>query len=46
MNLVETSVSTAERHAIHRGLYRSVRDLTRAMRAYVDVWNDRTHPFT
>ena len=24
----------------------SVRDLTRAMRTYIDGWNDRAHPFT
>jgi hypothetical protein len=36
----------AERQAIHRGSYRSVRDLTRAIRAFIDGWNDRAHPFT
>ena len=35
-----------ERQAIHRGSYRSVRELTTAIRAYIDGWNDRAHPFT
>jgi transposase len=46
MNMVETWFSMAERQAIHRGSYRSVRDLTQAIRAYIDGWNDRAHPFT
>jgi hypothetical protein len=35
-----------ERQAIHRGSYRSVRDLTTEIRAFNDGWNDRRHPFT
>src|SRR3954451_15794677 len=46
MNMVEVWFSMAERQAIHRGSYRSVRDLTRAIRTYIDGWNDRAHPFT
>jgi transposase len=46
MNMVEIWFSMAERQAIHRGSYRSVRDLTRAIRTYIDGWNDRAHPFT
>ena len=46
MNMVETSFSMAERQAILRGSYRSVRDLTKAIRTYIDGWNDRAHPFT
>jgi transposase len=46
MNMVEISFSMAERQAIHRGSYRSVRDLTKAIRTYIDGWNDRAHPFT
>ena len=34
-----------EPHAIHRGSYRSVTDLTRAIRAFIDGWNQRCHPF-
>jgi transposase len=46
MNLVEVWFSIAERQAIHRGTYASVRDLTRKIRAFVDGWNTRAHPFT
>lgn len=46
MNMVETWFSMAERQAIHRGSYRSVRELVTAIRAYIDGWNDRAHPFT
>src|SRR6266511_2244615 len=45
MNLVEVWFSIAERQAIHRGSYRSVRDLNAKIRAYIDGWNDRAHPF-
>jgi transposase len=45
MNLVEVWFSLAERQAIHRGSYRSVRDLNAKIRAYIDGWNDRAHPF-
>lgn len=46
MNLVEAWFSMAERQAIHRGSYRSVTDLTRKIRQYINGWNDRAHPFT
>jgi transposase len=46
MNLVECWFSLAERQAIHRGTYRSVRELNTKIRAYIDGWNDRCHPFT
>ena len=46
MNLVEVWFSLAERQAIHRATFGSVRDLTRKIRAFVDGWNDRAHPFT
>jgi transposase len=45
MNMVECWFSMAERQAIHRGTYRSVRDLNAKIRAYIDGWNDRAHPF-
>ena len=45
MNLVEVWFSLAERQAIHRGSYRSVRDLNTKIRAYIQGWNDRCHPF-
>jgi hypothetical protein len=46
MNLVEVWFSIAERQAIHRGTFDSVRDLTRKIRTFVDGWNNRSHPFT
>jgi transposase len=46
MNMVETWFSIAERQAIHRGNYRSVRELTHAIRRFIDAWNDRAVPFT
>ena len=46
MNLVECWFSLAERQAIHRGTYTSVKDLNAKIRAYIDGWNDRSHPFT
>lgn len=45
MNLVECWFSIAERQAIHRGTYRSVKDLNTKLRAYIDGWNDRAQPF-
>jgi transposase len=46
MNLVEAWFSLAERQAIHRGTYGSVKDLNAKIRAYIDGWNNRCHPFT
>jgi hypothetical protein len=34
-----------ERQAIHRGSFRSVRDLMIKIRQFIDGWNDRKHPF-
>jgi hypothetical protein len=34
-----------ERQAIHRGTFRSVRDLNAKIRAFIEGWNDRCHPF-
>ena len=34
-----------ERQAIHRGTFTSVRDLNAKIRAFVNGWNDRCHPF-
>ena len=45
MNMVECWFSLAECQAIHRGTYRSVRELNAKIRAYIDGWNDRCHPF-
>jgi transposase len=46
MNLVEVWFSIIERQAIHRGTFGSVRDLNAKIRAFIDGWNDRAHPFT
>lgn len=45
MNLVEVWFSMIERQAIHRGAFGSVRDLNAKIRAYIDGWTDRAHPF-
>ncbi|WP_380166393.1 IS630 family transposase [Jannaschia sp. R86511] len=45
LNLVEVWFGIIERQAIHRGTFRSVRDLNAKIRAFVDGWNDRSHPF-
>ncbi len=45
MNLVEVWFGIIERQAIHRGTFGSVKDLTGAIRAFIDGWNDRAHPF-
>ncbi len=34
-----------ERQAIHRGTFGSVKDLNAKIRAFIDAWNDRAHPF-
>jgi transposase len=46
MNLVEVWFGIIERQAIHRGTFTSVRDLTTKIRAFIDGWNNRCHPFT
>jgi hypothetical protein len=45
MNLVEVWFSLIERQAIHRGTFGSVNELNAKIRAYIDGWNDRCHPF-
>ncbi len=34
-----------ERQVIHRGTFTPVRDLTTKIRAFIDGWNTRSHPF-
>jgi len=46
LNLVEVWFGIIERQAVHRGTFRSVTDLNKAIRAFIDGWNDRAHPFT
>lgn len=45
MNLVECWFSIIKRQAIHRGSYASVADLNARIRAFIDGWNKRWHPF-
>ncbi len=45
MNLVEVWFGIVERQAIRRGVFKSVKDLNTKIRAFVDGWNDRSHPF-
>ncbi len=45
MNLVEVWFGIVERQAIRRGVFTSVRDLNAKIRAFIDGWNDRAHPF-
>jgi len=45
LNLVEVWFGIIERQAIHRGTFASVKDLNTKIRAFIDGWNDRCHPF-
>jgi hypothetical protein len=45
MNLVEVWFGTIDRQASHRGTFGSVRELNATIRAFIDGWNDRCHPF-
>ena len=45
MNLVEVWFGIIERQAIHRGTFRNVRELTDKIRAFINGWNPRAHPF-
>jgi transposase len=45
MNLVEVWFGIIEKQAIHRGSFGSVKDLNTKIRAFIDGWNDRCHPF-
>ena len=45
LNLVEVWFGIIERQAIHRGSFGSVKDLNAKIRAFVNGWNDRCHPF-
>ena len=46
LNLVECFFSILTRQAIRRGIFTSVADLTAAISAYIDNWNDHPKPFT
>jgi len=45
LNMVEVFFSIITRQAIRRGTFRSVRELTDAIRRFIEGWNDRCHPF-
>jgi hypothetical protein len=45
MNLVEVWFGIAERQAIRRGVFESVKEINAKIRAFIDGWNDRLHPF-
>ena len=45
MNLVEVWFGIIERQAIRRGVFTSVKDLNTKIRAFIDGWNPRAHPF-
>ena len=44
-SLVEVWFGIVERQAIRRGVFKSVHDLNTKIRAFIDGWNDRSHPF-
>jgi hypothetical protein len=45
MNLVEVWFGIIERQAIRRGTFGSVKDLNAKIRAFIEGWNERCHPF-
>jgi transposase len=45
LNMVEIFFGIITRQAIRRGSFTSVRDLTDAIRAFIDGWNERCQPF-
>ncbi|GAA4815487.1 transposase [Tomitella cavernea] len=45
LNLVETWFAIIERQAIHRGTFRSMRELTQAVRAFITGSNPRATSF-
>ncbi len=45
LNMVEIFFGIITKQAIRRGTFDSVRDLKRAIRTYIDGWNDRCQPF-
>ena len=44
--MVEVFFSIITRQAIRRGSFNSVKELTAAIGAFIDGWNQRCHPFT
>lgn len=46
LNMVEIFFSIITRQAIRRGSFASVKELIADIRAFINGWNDRCHPFT
>ena len=46
LNMVEVFFGIITRQAIRRGSFDSVGQLTTAIRAFIEGWNNRCHPFT
>ena len=46
LNMVEIFFGIITRQAIRRGTFRSAKDLTTAIGAFIDAYNDRCQPFT
>lgn len=46
LNLVEVWFGIIDRQAIKRGVFTSVKDLNKKIRAFITGWNKRKHPFT
>ena len=44
--MVEIFFGIITRQAIRRGTFRSVRELTTAIGAFIDAYNDRAQPFS
>ena len=45
LNLVEVWFGILQRQAIGRGTFTSVKNLNAKIRAFINGWNDRSHPF-
>ncbi|WLP93092.1 IS630 family transposase [Gordonia sp. NB41Y] len=45
LNLVEVWFGILDRQAIRRGIFTSVKDLNAKIRAFINGWNTRKHPF-
>jgi transposase len=46
LNMVEIFFGIITRQAVRRGTFTSVKDLTSAIRRFIDGWNERCQPFT
>lgn len=45
LNLIEVWFGIIDNQAIHRATFGSVTDLNAKIRAFIDGWNNRSHPF-